>query len=147
MNASLETLLRDAGVLAPSQWRQQARIGLALVERVRHLLEDEQVIALLGEAQGWLQGDANREDLQALAGRAAALARSHPGSKNIDGAAHAAVSATHALAAALKPDVMDAANYAAYAAVYAYAASAVTQPEAFTTEHATQVATAARLLA
>ena len=145
MNAALESQLRHAGLLADDQWRVQAAISIALVERVRHLLEDDAVIACLDDAQAWVRRAGSRAELKALADRAAGLARSHPGSRSIDGTAHAAVSATHAVAAALKPHVLDAANYAAYAAVYAYSASAVTQPEAFASEHAWQARVAARL--
>ena len=147
MNPELESLLREHGVLAPGAWRRQAAIGLALAARVRHLLEDERVISLVDDAQARLAQDAlPREALQELAATAAQLARSHPGSRSIDGTAHAAVSATHAVATALKPDVVQAAAYAAYAAVYAYASSAVTQPEAFAPEHAQQVAAVRQLL-
>lgn len=146
MNTQLESLLHEHGVLDAGAWRMQATIGLALVERVRHLLEDDAVIALLDEAQAWRRDGGSREALEAMAMRGAALARSHPGSRSIDGTAHAAVSATHALAAALKPRVLDAADYAAYATVYAYAASAVTQPDAFAPEHAQQVAEATSVL-
>ena len=42
------------------------------------------------------------------------------------------------LARALQGRLLDAADYAAYAAVYAYAVSAVNDPEAFAPEHAWQ---------
>jgi hypothetical protein len=142
-NPALEELLRQH---APGE-RESVALALALVQRVRHLLEDERVIALLDAGQRWSDSQAGTsEQLQAWAEEAAQLARSHPGSRSIDGTAHAAVSASHAVASALRGRVLDAADYAAYAAVYAYSASAVLSPEAFEDEHVWQVSLAARML-
>ena len=141
-NPALEQLVRQH---APGE-RQRVMLALALVQRVRHLLEDERVIALLDAGQRWLDAHGSTAELQALADEAAQLARSHPGSRSIDGTAHAAVSASHAIASALRARVLDAADYAAYAAVYAYSASAVLSPEAFEDEHVWQVSLAARML-
>jgi hypothetical protein len=141
-NPALEQLVRQH---APGE-RQRVVLALALVQRVRHLLEDERVIALLDAGQRWLDAQGGASELQALADRAAQLARSHPGSRSIDGTAHAAVSASHAVASALRGRVLDTADYAAYAALYAYSASAVLSPEAFEDEHVWQVSLAARML-
>ena len=141
-NPALEQLVRQHG---PGE-RESVALALAFVQRVRHLLEDERVIALLEAGQHRVQAQCSASELQALADEAARLARSHPGSRSIDGTAHAAVSASHAVASALRGRVLDAADYAAYAAVYAYSASAVLSPEAFEDEHVWQVSVAARLL-
>ena len=142
-NPALEQLLRQR---APGE-RERVALALAFVERVRHLLEDERVTVLLDAGRRWVQAQGSTIELQALADEAAQLARSHPGSRSIDGTAHAAVSASHAVASALRGRVLDAADYAAYAAVYAYSASAVLSPEAFEDEHVWQVSLAARVLA
>lgn len=142
-NPRLEELVRQHA----SGERESVALALAFVQRVRHLLEDERVIALLEAGGRWVQDEAGTpQQRQALAEEAAQLARSHPGSRSIDGTSHAAVSASHAVACALRGRVLDAADYAAYAAVYAYSASAVTWPEAFEGEHAWQVGVAARMM-
>lgn len=138
MNTGLHALAQETDLLAPTQWRLRAELGLRLVERVSHLLEAPEVLALLAEARAWAAAQGSAQALQVLAQRGEQLARSHPGSRSLDGAAHAAVSTTHALARALQGKVLDAADYAAYAAVYAYAASAVNDPQAFEAEHAWQ---------
>ena len=142
-NPALQQLVRQH---APGE-RESVALALAFVQRVRHLLEDERVIALLDAGTRWAEDAAAApQRRQALADEAAQLARSHPGSRSIDGTAHAAVSASHAVACALRGRVLDAADYAAYAAVYAYSASAVLSPEAFEDEHVWQVSLAARML-
>ena len=62
------------------------------------------------------------------------MANRHRGSNSIDGSAHAAVSATYALANALAGRALEAASYAAYAAIYAYGGYAVNEPSAFEPE-------------
>lgn len=63
----------------------------------------------------------------------------HRGSNSIDGSAHAAVSATYAVANALAGRALEATSYAAYASVYSYSGYAVTEPAAFEDEFAWQV--------
>lgn len=139
MNTLLNEGLHAHGLLQPARWRERVTLGLRLAMRVEHLLEAPEVLALLAQARAWAARPGSEAELAALAERGAALARSHPGSRSIDGTAHAAVSATHALARALQGRVLEAADYAAYAAVYAYACGAVNDPEAFEAEHAWQV--------
>lgn len=134
MNTALASLLAAYPRQHPLRWR----FALACVERVQHLLENAEVNAQLAVLRGFVDGVCDREMLEQAATRAAHLATRHPGSVSIDGAAHAAVSATHAVAKALAGRVEQAADYAAYAAVYAYAAHAVTDPDAFAGEHAWQ---------
>lgn len=139
MNTPLHAQVRDHGLMEAGRWRARAEFGLVLAERVHHLLESPEVLALFEEARAWRRAQGSEAELAALAERGAALARSHPGSRSIDGTAHAAVSATHALARALQGRLLEAADYAAYAAVYAYASSAVNDPQAFEAEHAWQM--------
>ena len=134
MNPAVASLLTTCPGDHPLRWR----FALACVERVQHLIESAEVMEQLAVLQGFVNGICDREMLEQAAIRAAHLARRHPGSVSIDGAAHAAVSATHAVAKALAGRAEETADYAAYAAVYAYASHAVTSPEAFAGEHAWQ---------
>jgi hypothetical protein len=86
-------------------------------------------------------GRVDRAALDVAAAEAATLATAHRGSVSIDGTAHAAVSATHAVARALAGRVLEAADYAAYAMVYSYSCSAVTDPSAYADEYRWQVET------
>ena len=88
-----------------------------------------------------VDGQADAQTLADAAKRLAALANAHRGSNSIDGSAHAAVSATYAAANALAGRALEAASYAAYAAVYAYGGYAVSDPAAFEEEHAWQART------
>jgi hypothetical protein len=110
----------------------------ACVERVRHLLEDESVTRCLDILEAYVQGAANRAALDQAAAEAAVLANRHPGSRSLDGVGHAAVSASYA--------VVQAADYAAYAAVYGDGGhGAVCDPESFVAERNWQLATLERL--
>jgi len=118
----------------------------ACVERVRHLLEDESVTRCLDILEAYVQGAANRAALDQAAAEAAVLANRHPGSRSLDGVGHAAVSASYAVANALCGRVVQAADYAAYAAVYGDGGhGAVCDPESFVAERNWQLATLERL--
>jgi hypothetical protein len=118
----------------------------ACVERVRHLLEDESVTRCLDILEAYVQGAANRAALDQAAAEAAVLANRHPGSRSLDGVGHAAVSASYAVANALGGRVVQAADYAAYAAVYGDGGhGAVCDPESFVAERNWQLATLERL--
>src|SRR3954468_13967928 len=135
MNEALEHIAHDVGLDLPAHARLRLAFAQACVERVRHLLEDARVLACLDGLVAWLRGDVGDGQLQALAAEAAALANRHPGSRSLDGVGHAAVSASYAVAKALAGQALAAADYAAYAAVYAQGgAPAVTDPAAFSTE-------------
>jgi hypothetical protein len=129
---SLPAALRDDPAL-------RLAFGFACASRVRHLLENPQVerrLDLLGEHLAGLRPLA---DVQRAALEAAALATAHPGSASIDGCGHAAVSASYAVAQALAGKAMQAAEYAAYAAVYGQGGyGAVSDPASFELEHAWQ---------
>jgi hypothetical protein len=116
------------------------------VERVRHLLEDERVTCCLDVLVTYVKGEADRGALDQAAAEAATLANQHQGSRSLDGVGHAAVSASYAVANALAGRVVQAADYAAYAAVYAEGGhGAVCDPESFVAEKHWQLATLERL--
>lgn len=139
MNEPLQELADEVGLLAPGQSQLRLAFGLSCAERIAHLLLDPRATAAIAVLRAFVEGRAGAAELEAARNEVAAVARSHPGSQSIDGAAHAAVSATHAVAHALAGRAMDAASYAAYAAVYAYSGSAVTDPSAFEGEFRWQV--------
>lgn len=88
----------------------------------------------------------DRGTLDRAAAEAAVLANRHQGSRSLDDVGHAAVSASYAMANALAGHVVQAAGYAAYAAVYGDGGyGAVCDPESFVAERNWQVATLDRL--
>jgi hypothetical protein len=140
MNDALDRLAAELRLADDSQEALRFAFGHACVMRVRHLLEDAQVLQCLDGLTAFLDGHLPRAQLDALAQQAAQLANRHPGSKSIDGCGHAAVSATYAVAKALAGQAREAAEYAAYAGVYAQGGSAaVADRESFATEFAWQV--------
>ena len=146
MNQDLDRLAKKLALDDAAQ--EQLRLAFAheCTARVRHLLEDARVVAALDGLAAHLQGTVSREQLAALAEDAARLANRHPGSKSIDGSGHAAVSASYAVAKALAGRAREAADYAAYAIVYAQGGSAaVAQRESFDAEFGWQVRCLARL--
>ena len=120
------------------QWLRLA-FGIACADRVRDLLVDQKAIAALDVGLAFVRGGCDKQALAEAAKAAAAIASSHPGSPSIDGAGHAAVSATHTVAEALAGQALVAADYAAYAAVYNYGGYAVNDPSAFDEEYAWQI--------
>ncbi|MFI4928361.1 MAG: hypothetical protein ACHP7E_11870 [Burkholderiales bacterium] len=124
MNDALDRLARDLGLAAPEQAHLRYAFAHACVLRVRHLLEDARAGSCLAGLGRWLAGECDDAQRDALAAEAAALANHHPGSRSIDGCGHAAVSATYAVARALAGDALQAADYAAYATVYAQGGAA-----------------------
>jgi hypothetical protein len=138
MNDALEQLAADIELDQRAPLR--LAFGLACASRVRHLLESAEVVACVDALAGHLRGDIDDAAFQAWAGRALQLAQQHPGSKSIDGCGHAAVSASHAVAQALQGRALQAASYAAYAAVYADGGStAVAFRPSFEPEFAWQI--------
>jgi hypothetical protein len=139
MNHELSRLAGDLGLADPGREDLRLSFGLACVGRVQHLLEDPRASRCLAVLQDFVRGDATPEALAAARDECAAVANGHRGSNSIDGSAHAAVSATYAVANALAGRALDAAGYAAYATVYSYGGYAVTDPSAFESEFAWQV--------
>ena len=145
MNEALSILAREISLADAEHEPLRLAFGLACVSRVVHLLEDPQAIAGLEVMRRFAAGGASAEELQCAPAEIEAVASHHPGSKSIDGSAHAAVSATYALANALAGRALEAASYAAYAAVYAYGGYAVNDPAAFEPEFTWQVEELRRL--
>lgn len=145
MNEELTALARSLDLAHESNAQLRYAFGLACVERVRHLLEDARAVAALDRLGAYVAGALDFAGLEAARGGVERVARSHPGSKSIDGTAHAAVSATNAVAHALAGRALDAASYAAYASVYAYGGAAVMDRSAFGDEFRWQVQALTRL--
>lgn len=146
MNAALDALALELGLA------QDRALGLAFghacVQRVRHLLEEAEVLRCLDELGEVVAGRAGEARRAAACAEAARLANHHPGSKSIDGCGHAAVSASYAVAKALDGKALQAASYAAYATVYAQGgAAAVAERESFAPEFAWQCQCLATLAA
>lgn len=145
MNHALSRLAAETGLLEPANAPLRLAFGLACVSRVEHLLEDARALAAVAVLRKVVAGEADAAALSSAAEEMAQVANSHRGSNSIDGAAHAAVSATYALANALAGRPLDAASYAAYAAVYAYGGYAVNDPASFEPEFGWQVEQLRRL--
>ncbi|MEJ6022196.1 hypothetical protein [Ramlibacter sp. PS4R-6] len=143
MNAQLEAVARQLDL-------QQNRLlrfafALACARRVEHLLEDPRAAEALKALQSFVARNCADPGIDEAREAIAGVARSHAGSRSLDGAAHAAVSATNAVANALAGRALDAASYSAYAKVYAYGGYAVSDPSAFEEEFRWQVAELQRL--
>lgn len=145
MNGQLARLARELELEAPGNEGLRLAFGLACARRVEHLLEDEKATECLGVLRAFVEGRCGADALAQAREVVAGVANRHRGSPSIDGSAHAAVSATYAVANALAGRALDAAGYAAYASVYAYGGYAVSDPSAFETEFDWQVGTLARL--
>lgn len=145
MNEALRNAASTLHLMAPEQARLRLAFGLACAERIAHLLEDPQAHVGIAALRDYLDSRSTEAELHAARDELASLARSHPGSRSLDGAAHAAVSATYAVSAALAGRALEAADYAAYAAVYAYGSYAVTDPAAFEAEFEWQLKELMRL--
>lgn len=147
MNEELNALAAAVRLMDEDRSDLRLAFGLACARRVLHLLEDERAVAAVRVLGDFVEGRCDEPIFLAARRDVEAAARSHPGSRSLDGAAHAAVSATNAVANALAGRALDAASYGAYAAVYAYSGSAVTDPSAFEGEFRWQVEELARLAA
>jgi hypothetical protein len=140
VNQALDRLARQLNLGLPERQRLRLEFGHACAERVAHLLEEPAVVDCLRGLEHYLRGGLDVTSLQSLAAEAARLANQHQGSKSIDGCGHAAVSAAYAVANALAGKALQAAEYAAYAAVYGQGGyGAVAERESFEPEFAWQV--------
>ena len=139
MNAELTLLAVTLGLDDIDHEPERLRFGLACANHVRHLLEDEGAIAALAVLASFVDGKADQASLLLAREKVALIASGHPGSRSMDGAVHAAVSATHAVAHALAGRALQAASYSAYACVYAYSVHAVSDPSAYAVEFAWQI--------
>lgn len=145
MENKLSQAAAETGLLAPGRESLRLAFALACVDRVQHLLEEPRAPQGLAVLRDFVAGRTDRQSLEAAGREIAQLANRHRGSNSIDGSAHAAVSATYALANALAGRALEAASYAAYAAVYAYGGYAVNDPSSFDPEIEWQVAQLRRL--
>ncbi len=140
MNAALENLAAEIKLTNPENEGMRLAFGHACVVRIRHLLEEAEVIECVELLGRYLRGEIDRGAFENAQRDAERLANQHRGSKSIDGCGHAAVSASYAVANALNGKALQAASYAAYATVYADGGSfAVAQREAFEPEFSWQV--------
>ncbi|MBT9464424.1 hypothetical protein [Hydrogenophaga sp.] len=139
MNDALDRLARELDLDSSAHERLRLEFGHACTLRVKHLLEESSVLACLSGLGQYLEGTVDRAHLEQLAAEAARLANRHQGSKSMDGCGHAAVSATYAVANALAGKARQAAEYAAYAAVYGQGGyGAVADRESFEPEFSWQ---------
>jgi hypothetical protein len=147
MRDELDPLLRQLAPATPANEPARLAFAHACVSRVAHLLEDDEVKACLAALGEVVAGRRSRDELPALAARADALANHHQGSRSLDGVGHAAVSASYAVAKALAGNARQAAEYAAYAAVYgAGGYGATSDPDSFTPEYEWQARQLRRVL-
>ncbi|WP_027474258.1 hypothetical protein [Curvibacter gracilis] len=136
MNEALTRLATSLRLEAPENRPLALAFCLACARRVEHLLEEPEVATCLRVLARHVDGLADAAALQAAASEAAVLANRHRGSRSIDGCGHAAVSASYGVAKALAGKAMEAAQYCAYAAVYASGGyAAVAERDAFESEH------------
>ncbi|MDF2462738.1 MAG: hypothetical protein K0Q43_973 [Ramlibacter sp.] len=132
---ALDRLAEQVQLDAPANERLRLEYGYACALRVKHFLEEPAVADCLSGLGQYLAGTLGRTQLDRLAEDAARLARQHQGSTSIDGSGHAAVSASYAVANALAGKARQAAEYAAYAAVYGQGGyGAVSDRESFEPE-------------
>lgn len=147
MSPELDRLLCRLEPASDDNLPLRLQFGLRCVERVAHLMEQDEALACLQAfKQAVEQGDGGR--LPALGAQADRVAQHHQGSKSLDGVGHAAVSATYACAKAIAGKARQAAEYAAYAAVYGQGGyGATSDPAAFQPEYAWQAGQLRQLLA
>ena len=147
MSPQLDRLLQRLEPASEGNLAVRLRFGLACVQRVAHLLEQPAALACLQALEQAVECGATDDGLAALAARADEMASRHPGSRSLDGVGHAAVSATYACAKAIAGRARQAAEYAAYAAVYGQGGyGATSDPSSFDPEDEWQAAQLERLL-
>jgi hypothetical protein len=141
MNSELAQLASIIQLAAPESRELALRFSLACAKRIAHLLEEPEVVECLRVLEHYVAGNASAERLAKAAERAALLANCHRGSKSIDGCGHAAVSASYGVSKAVAGKALDAAQYCAYASVYAFGGyAAIADHEAFEPEFSWQLA-------
>jgi hypothetical protein len=135
MHDDLSSLLAKVEIQVEDPEALKFAFAHGCVERVRHLLEDPEVIKCLDALAAYVDGSLGKVTLMSSAEQAAALANRHQGSRSLDGVGHAAVSASYAVANALAGRAVQAADYAAYAAVYGDGGyGATSDPDSFAPE-------------
>jgi hypothetical protein len=140
VNAELAHLASTLRLSAPESRELALKFSLACAKRIEHLLEEAEVIECLRMLERYVAGEASSESLVKAAEDAALLANRHRGSKSIDGCGHAAVSASYGVSRAVAGRALEAAQYCAYASVYASGGyTAVADREAFDPEFSWQL--------
>lgn len=148
MNQALEQLASTVGLMSAGNEGMRLSFGYACAARIRHLLEEGEVIECLRVLGAYVSGGVDEDVLRHSQQEADRLANHHRGSKSIDGCGHAAVSASYAVANAINGRALEAASYSAYATVYADGGyGAVAQREAFEPEFSWQVSELRRVAA
>ncbi len=146
MNRRLRTLVHDTDFKSDCYEKEQLEFGLACIDRIAHLLIDERLISTTECTRQFINDKVSSDTHQKHIQQAKEIAQSHAGTNGIDGAGNAAVSATFALTKALAGDVINGAEYAAYAMIYSYASHTVTDPNAYKVEYEWQVAALQKIL-
>lgn len=100
MNEALQSLATTVRLMEPAQLPLRLRFGLSCAQRVAHLLLDPRATAGVATLQAFLEGRGDELALEAARREVEAVARSHPGSSSIDGAAHGWLRPRHARRAA-----------------------------------------------
>ena len=139
MNLELRKLVKEHNIDGEDNFNSRLAFAISCVERVAHLLTDEAIQIAFTEGKKFLKGECSIQQLQQAAAFAKQAATSHAGSNSLDGSGNAAVSVSHAVAWALAGKAIEAAEYSAYAKVYSYSSSAVSDPSAYQSEYLWQV--------
>lgn len=153
MNTEIRRLAREIRLESDALFRLRLAFGVDCVRRVEQFLIDEDIIQAFMVGKQFVAGQCSLIELNAAAKQAHKIAASHAGTSGLDGAGNAAVSVSNAASLALAGRAIDAAEYSAYAKVYAYSSHAVTDPKAYTEENNWQLnrlrklATDAKLIA
>ena len=135
MTPELDQLLRAVEPASDENLDERLKFGLLCAARVAHLLERPEVLACLDALRAIVNDPAVKDKMPELIARSDELANRHQGSRSLDGVGHAAVSATYACAKAIAGRARQAAEYAAYAAVYGQGGyGATSDPTAFEPE-------------
>ena len=146
MNEALARIATGVDLHSHSNERLRLEFGYACAQRVQHLLEEPAVVECLRALRQHLDETTDYATFAQFVAESARLANQHQGSKSIDGCGHAAVSATYAVANALAGKALQAAEYAAYAAVYGQGGyAAVADRESFEPEFSWQATLLASL--
>jgi hypothetical protein len=144
----LDRLLRALEPSSDDNLGERLKFGLLCAGRVAHLMEQPDVLACLEALRAIVDNPGIRDVSPALIARSDELASRHEGSRSLDGVGHAAVSATYACAKAIAGRARQAAEYAAYAAVYGQGGYGATcDPAAFEPEFEWQAQQLQALLA
>ncbi len=145
ISEELKKLAESIDLDSEDNFELRVNFGIACIQRVKGLLTNDEVIESLKVGEKYISQRSNREELSFAAASATRAASSHVGSGSLDGSGNAAVSVSRGVAAALHGRALEASAYAAYASVYSYSASAVTDKSAYVPEQVWQFKTLSAL--